>query len=115
MIGSALQAIAEKNGLTIASGAAYGLLNGCYVTLSGSKDYQRISIYVGAQEAPAPGYAESQTISCARQIIHTISAASGEENTFCLMTGNEAIPALVLNVVLIAVMLIAIVSMMRSK
>lgn len=97
MISTALREIAAKNGLTIASGTAYGMLNGCYVTLTGGKEYQRISIYVGAQEAPAPGYAESQTVSCAKQIIQTISVASGEENIYCLMTGNEAIPALVLN------------------
>lgn len=97
MLNQTLRDIAEQNGLTIASGTAYGMLNGCYVTLTGSKEYQRISIYVGPQEAPAPGYVESQTVSCARQIIQTISVASGEENIFCLMTGNEAIPALVLN------------------
>lgn len=97
MLSNTLCEIAGQNGLTIASGTAYGMLNGCYVTLSSGKEYQRISIYVGAQEAPAPGYAESQTVSCARQIIQTISVASGEENIYCLMTGSETIPALVLN------------------
>lgn len=97
MISTALREIAVQNRMNIQSGCAYGMLNGCIVTLSGGTDYQRISIYVGAQEQPASGYDESYTVSCARQIIHTISAASGEENVYSLITGNEALPALVLN------------------
>lgn len=97
MIGNLFREIAAKHGLTTASGMAYGLLNGCFVTLSGEEGVQRISIYVGAQEQPAPGYAESQTVSCARQICHAISTASGPDNLYSLMTGSETIPALVLN------------------
>lgn len=97
MIGTLFHDIARQHHLTMASGMAYGLLNGCFVTLSEDKDVQRISIYVGAQEQPAPGYAESRTVSCAKQICQTISVASGADNLYSLMTGNETIPALILN------------------
>lgn len=97
MIGTLFREIAAKHGLTTASGMAYGLLNGCFVTLSAEDGLQRISIYVGPQEQPAPGYTESQTVSCARQICHAISTASGPDNLYSLMTGSESIPALVLN------------------
>ncbi len=97
MTGPLFREIATKNHLTTASGMAYGLLGGCFVTLWEDAAVQRISIYVGAQEQPLPGYDESRTVSCARQICHTISAASGPENVYALMTGNEAVPALVLN------------------
>lgn len=97
MIGALFQDIAAKNGLTTASGLAYGMLGGCFVTLSEEADNLRISIYVGPQEQPAPGYQESATVSCARQICHAISTASGPDNLYALMTGSETIPALVLN------------------
>lgn len=97
MIGTALHDLAAKHHLTIASGMAYGILNGCFVTFSNGKDNQCISIYVGPQEAPMPGYAESRTVSCSRQIMQAISTASGADNAYCLMTGNENVPALVLN------------------
>ena len=97
MIGTLFRDLSTKYGLTTSSGLAYGLLNGCFITLSEEAGVQRISIYVGPQEQPAPGYAESQTVSCAKQICHTISSASGQENIYALMTDNEAIPALVLN------------------
>ena len=97
MIGTALHDLAAKHHLTIASGMAYGILNGCFVTFSSGKDNQCISIFVGPQEAPMPGYAESRTVSCSRQIMQAISTASGADNVYCLMTGNENVPALVLN------------------
>lgn len=97
MISPAFKQLAQENGLMVASGVAYGSLNGCYVTLSGGTGYQRISIYVGPQEQPAPGYPESQTVSCARQIIHMISTASGPSNCYGLLTGDDSAPALVLN------------------
>lgn len=97
MIATLLREIAAQHGLTVASGMAYGMLGGCFVTLSQDAGVQRISIYVGPQEQPVPGYGESQTVSCARQICAAISTASGSDNLYCLMTGNEAIPALVLN------------------
>ncbi len=97
MLSQTLRSMASANGMKISSGMAYGMVHGCYVTFSSSEEYQSISIYVGAQEAPAPGCAESVTVSCARQIIHTITAASGESNVYHLMTGHESIPAMVLN------------------
>lgn len=97
MLTSLFRDLATKHGLITAAGMAYGMLNGCFVTLSGDAGVQRISIYVGPQEQPAPGHSESFTVSCAKQIIHTISAASGPDNVYSLMTGNETIPALVLN------------------
>lgn len=97
MISTAFRELAEKHSLTIASGMAYGMLNGCFITLSEDADVRRISLYVGAQEPVPAGFAESQTVSCAKQIIHTISAASGPDNIYGLMTGNAAIPALILN------------------
>jgi len=97
MLTQALRDIAAANGLTLSFGIAYGMLNGCYVTFSCTGEQQSISIYVGAQEAPMPGSAESMTVSCARQMIHAITTASGDANLYCLMTGHESIPALVLN------------------
>lgn len=97
MIATVFREIAEKHSLTIASGMAYGMLNGCYVTLSEEPGVRRISIYVGAQETPPAGYADSRTVSCAKQLLSMISAASGSDNLYSLMTGNEQVPALVLN------------------
>ncbi len=97
MLSTLFRDLALKHGLTTASGMAYGMLQGCFVTLSGGAGVQRISIYVGAQEQPAPGYSESRTVSCAKQICHTISTASGEDNLYALITGNDAVPALILN------------------
>ena len=97
MLTSLFRDLAAKHGLTTAAGMAYGMLNGCFVTLSCDAGTQRISIYVGPQEQPAPGHSESVIVSCARQIIHTISSASGPDNVYSLMTGSETIPALVLN------------------
>ncbi|MBQ2952194.1 MAG: hypothetical protein IJE07_01415 [Clostridia bacterium] len=97
MIGTCFRSIATGNGLTVSAGLAYGMLNGCFVTLSEDTGARRISIYVGPQEQPAPGYTQSQTVSCAQQICHTISTASGPDNVYALLTGGEALPALVLN------------------
>lgn len=97
MITTVFREIAAKHSLTVASGMAYGMLNGCFITLSEAPDLRRISIYVGPQEAPAPGCTESYTVSCAKQLLSMISTASGSDNVYSLMTGNAAIPALVLN------------------
>jgi len=97
MNSSVFHHLAQEHCLTTASGMAYGMLSGCFVTLSDGEGYQRISIYVGPQEAPAPGYAESQTVSCSQQIIHMISAASGADNAYGLKTGDESLPSLILN------------------
>lgn len=97
MIGPFLREIAAKHTLSAAAGMAYGLLNGCFITLSEDADARRISIYVGPQEQPAPGCTLSQTVSCANQICHTISAASGQQNVYALRVGTEDQPALVLN------------------
>ena len=97
MLGTIFSDIAAKNGLTTASGMAYGMLGGCFVTLSEATDVLRISIYVGPQEQPMPGYCESRTVSCARQLCHAISTASGPDNIYSLMMENETVPALVLN------------------
>lgn len=97
MLDTSFRAIAAKHNLSIASGAAYGVVNGCFVTLSSGKEYQRISIYVGPQYAPDPNGADSPTVSCAKQIIHTITTASGEENNYALLLQHDSLPALVLN------------------
>lgn len=97
MLDTSMRELAAKHGLTVASGMAYGMLNGCYVTFSESAEARRISIYVGPQEAPAPGFADSVTVSCAKQLIHTVSTASGPENIYGLLTGNASVPALILN------------------
>ena len=97
MISTAFRELAEKHSLTIASGMAYGMLNGCFITLTEDADVRRISLYVGPQEPIPSGFAESQTVSCARQIIHTISTASGPDNIYALRTGSAEIPALILN------------------
>lgn len=97
MLGPLFRDIAAKNSLTVSEGMAYGLMAGCFITLSEDDSLRRISIYVGPQEAPAPGYAESMTVSCARQMCAAISAASGAENIYALHTGDGSIPALVLN------------------
>ena len=96
MLGPLFRDIAEKNNLTVSAGMAYGILGGCFVTLSEDNALRRISIYVGPQEQPAPGYSESMTVSCARQICAAISGASGAENAYALLTAEDA-PALILN------------------
>ena len=97
MLGPLFRDIAAGNSLTVSEGMAYGLMANCFITLSEDDSLRRISIYVGPQEAPAAGYAESMTVSCARQICAAISAASGAENSCCLHTGDAGAPALVLN------------------
>lgn len=97
MIGPLFRETAKAHALITASGMAYGMLNGCFVTLSEDNAARRISIYVGPQEQPVPGCAQSQTVSCAQQICHTITTASGAENAYSLLAGDEALPALVLN------------------
>ena len=97
MIGTFFRDEAARSGLTVASGLAYGMLNGCFTTLSEDTGVRRISIYVGPQEQPVPGCTQSQTVSAAQQICHAITTASGAENTYCLLTGDAALPALVLN------------------
>lgn len=97
MIDAFIHQIASQSGLTVSSGMAYGMLNGCFVALSGEAEALRMSIYVGPQQQPAPGFAESATVSCARQICHTIFTASGPDNHYCLAVGSDAMPALVNN------------------
>ena len=97
MITTAFRELAEKHSLTIASGMGYGMLNGCYITLTEETGLRRISIYVGPQTPVPAGVGESHTVSCARQIIHAISTASGADNIYGLMTGKPEVPALILN------------------
>ena len=97
MIGAALHEIASDNQLMVSSGTAYGILAGCCVTLTEDAAYRRMSIYVGPQEPLLPGCTDTQTTSCTKQIIHMISSASGEGNQYALLTGNEQLPALILN------------------
>lgn len=96
MLDIMFQELAEKNGMKIKSSMAYGLLNGCYVTLTSDADYLRISIYVGPQIAVAEG-TESPTVSCANQIVHTITSASGADNIFGILVGHATHPAIVFN------------------
>ena len=88
--------IAAKNGMKTAGDAAYGLLGGCSVTLSETAADRSISIYVGPQEQPAPGYPMSRTMSCADQICHTIFAANGPGNRYGLKLQENGVPMLVI-------------------
>ncbi len=99
MIGSAFKKLAAENGLTVESGMAYGLLQGCYVTLTEGAGYKRMSIYVGGQVAAADGSVdmESPTVQNARNIAGMIAAASGDDNIYRLMTKHKNISALVVN------------------
>lgn len=97
MLGSLFRQIAADASLSIAAGMAYGMLNGCFVTLSEDTGVRRLSIYVGPQEQAVPGCSQSQTASAAQQICHTITVASGAENVYALLIGSETHPALVLN------------------
>ena len=96
MIGSAFRQLAAANQMHIEHGVAYGMLSGCFVTLSEGAGYKRMSIYVGGQEA-ANGDQPPQCLVNAKQIGDMIAAASGEQNVYRLMTKHRNIPALVLN------------------
>ena len=88
--------IAASNGLKTAGKSAYGLLGGCFVTLAETAEDRSISIYVGPQGQPAPGYPMSRTMSCADQICHTIFAANGQDNRYGLLMQENGIPTLIL-------------------
>lgn len=88
--------IAAANDLKTHGNSAYGLLSGCFVTLTETADSRSISIYVGPQEQPAPGYPMSRTMSCADQICHTIYAANGPTNRYCLQLQENGVPTLIL-------------------
>lgn len=47
MIGSGLKKLARENGMQIDGGVAFGMLKGCFVTLSEGAGYKRMSIYIG--------------------------------------------------------------------
>lgn len=98
MIGSALKKLAAENGMTVESGAAYGYLQGCFVTLTEGAGYKRMSIYVGGQVSAQDGVdMDSPTVVNAKNIAGMIAAASGEENIYRLMTKHKNISALVVN------------------
>lgn len=95
MIGVALKKLAAENGLQVEKGAAYGMLQGCFVTLTEGAGYKRMSIYVGeAEEIPAE---EAPQESRAAQIAGLIADASGEDNVYRLMTKHKNIAPLVVN------------------
>lgn len=96
MIGAALKKLAAANGMQVEKGAAYGDLNGCFVTLTEGAGYKRMSIYVGShfvgenEEPIAPA-------DRATEIANLIAEASGEDNVYRLMAKHANIAPLVVN------------------
>ncbi len=101
MIGAGLKQIAADNGLTVESGVAYGLLKGCYVSLSEGAGYKRMCIYVGCHHAPAQEKASKQGevpehMQAANAIADYIIEYAGDFEKYRIMTRKHKLPGVLM-------------------
>lgn len=97
MIGSGLKKIAAENGMTIESGVAYGMLKGCYVSLSEGAGYKRMCIYVGCHHRPDEERASKEGevpehLQTANAIADYIIEYAGNFSEYRIMTDKHRLP-----------------------
>ena len=97
MIGSGLKKLAGQYDLTVENGVAYGMVKGCYVSLSEGAGYKRMCIYVGCYHAPeeAKAYKEGEVpahLEVASAIADYLIEYAGEFEKYRIMTEQHRLP-----------------------
>ena len=97
MIGSGLKKLAAANGLQIDGGVAYGVLKGCFVSLSEGSGYKRMCIYAGCYHKPE-GVAAAvegevpEHLQVASAIADYIVEYAGDFKTYRIMNSKHKLP-----------------------
>ena len=92
MITPALSKIAKEYDMTIEKGVGYGLVHGCFITLTEGAGFKRISIYAGIpvrkEETDTP------SISGAQAVADAVRALTADWKKYRLLTGPRAAQAI---------------------
>lgn len=97
MVGAALKKLAAENLMTVESGVAYGMLKGCYVSLSEGAGYKRMCIYVGCHHRPEEERAIKEGevpehLQAANAIADYIIEFAGNFSEYRIMTDKHRLP-----------------------
>lgn len=101
VIGWALSKFSRKQGMQVDGGVAYGMLKGCFVSLSEGAGYKRMCIYVGCHhrsedEQPLPEGETPEYLQAANAVADTILEKAADFKAYRIMTSRHPLPGVVI-------------------
>ncbi len=101
MLSSAMQKIANANHLKLEQNVAYGVVNGCFITLCDGIGYKRMYIYVGChhksddQGNPQPtteGFSIPEHLIVANELAQNIASLAADYKTYYVLNDKNNLP-----------------------
>lgn len=102
MLSSAMQKIANANHLKLEQNVAYGIVNGCFITLCEGVGYKRMYIYVGCHhksedqgnpQITAEGASIPEHLIVANELAQNIARLSADYKTYYVLNDKNNLPA----------------------